>query len=98
MLIDTFDKTGLALPHFIDLPILTQIVADAHRAGLFVALAGKLTVEDLPFVHQSGADIVGFRGAACEGGRIGRVCAERVRSIRCAIDAVTCDELTLIPS
>jgi (5-formylfuran-3-yl)methyl phosphate synthase len=98
LLIDTFDKRGLALPRIIDRLNLTQIVATAHRAGLFVALAGKLTVQDLPLVHTSGADIVGFRGAACEGGRIGRVCAERVRAIRDAIDAITCDEPTLISS
>ena len=38
-----------------------------------MALAGKLMTDDLAFVRDAGADIAGVRGAACEGGRIGRV-------------------------
>jgi hypothetical protein len=61
---------------------LAQWVDKAHDAGLLVALAGQLTADDLSFVREAGADIVGVRGAACEGGRNGRVTAERVRQLR----------------
>jgi len=58
---------------------LSRWVADAHDQGLFIAVAGKLTEDDLSFVRDSGADIAGVRGAACEGGRTGRVSVEKVR-------------------
>jgi hypothetical protein len=85
VLLDTANKRGPGLPALIDLGTLAAWVADAHRHGLFVALAGKLTADDLPFVVDSGADIAGVRGAACEGGRAGHVSADRVRmlSARC---------------
>ena len=43
-------------------------------------LAGKLAADDLPFVRDTGADVAGVRGAACEGGRTGRVSADKVPS------------------
>ncbi|HEX2310549.1 MAG TPA: (5-formylfuran-3-yl)methyl phosphate synthase, partial [Vicinamibacterales bacterium] len=57
-------------------------VERAHDAGLLVALAGKLAADDLAYVRDAGADIAGVRGAACDGGRTGRVSAERVRRLR----------------
>jgi uncharacterized protein (UPF0264 family) len=39
-------------------------------------------MDDFAFVRDAGADIVGVRGAACEGGRSGRVTAERVHLLR----------------
>ena len=55
---------------------------EAHEGGLFVALAGRLTLDDFAFVRDAGADIVGERGAACEGGRRGWVTDERDHLIR----------------
>ena len=58
-------------------------MADAHAAGLQVALAGALRAEDLPVVRDTGADIAGVRSAAChEGRRSGRLDAARVRALR----------------
>jgi (5-formylfuran-3-yl)methyl phosphate synthase len=97
LLIDTWDKKGAGLRGLIAPADLEALVADAHRAGLFVALAGKLTADDLPFVREVGADIAGVRGAACDGGRTGRITADRVRALRdvCGTDAATpCFELT----
>jgi uncharacterized protein (UPF0264 family) len=79
LLIDTADKSGPGLRSLVTSDSLGTWVADAHRAGLFVALAGKLTADDFGFVRDAGADIAGVRGAACDGGRIGRVVARRVR-------------------
>jgi uncharacterized protein (UPF0264 family) len=81
LLIDTAVKDGPGLRGLISAQALTTLVARAHRAGLFVALAGKLSADDLPFVRDTGADIAGVRGAACEGGRTGRVTTDRVRAL-----------------
>jgi len=89
LLIDTADKRGPGLLQLVAPDALATLVAQAHRAGLFVVLAGKLTADDLPFARDAGADIVGVRGAACDGGRTGRVAARKVRLLRslCAASA-----------
>ncbi len=82
LLIDTADKRGPGLVDIVDPAKLAAWVRAARRAGLFVALAGRLTAGDLPVVRDAGADIAGVRGAACDGGRRGHVVAERVRALR----------------
>lgn len=82
LLIDTFDKDKPGLTTLVDGPTLKAWVDAAHDAGLFVALAGKLTAGDLDLVGRAGADIVGIRGAACDGGRRGRIRSDRVRALR----------------
>lgn len=82
LLLDTADKQGPGLRELVTLAELTAWVAEAHDAGLLVALAGRLTVADLSFVRDAGADIAGVRGAACAGGRHGRVMADKVQLLR----------------
>ena len=82
LLLDTWDKTGPGLRSLVTPDELAAFVAEVHRSRLFAALAGKLSADDLPFVRQAGADIAGVRGAACDGGRAGRVTAERVGLLR----------------
>jgi uncharacterized protein (UPF0264 family) len=82
VLLDTADKDGSGLLRLVSMVTLRSWVARAHGAGLTVALAGKLTADDLPCICETGADIVGVRGAACEHGRSSRVVAERVRALR----------------
>jgi (5-formylfuran-3-yl)methyl phosphate synthase len=82
VLLDTADKHGPGLRALVAPRALTAWVAQAHACGLFVAIAGKLTADDLPFVRDAGADVAGVRGAACEGGRTGPVSADRVRALR----------------
>ena len=79
VLLDTADKSGPGLRGLLAPSALAAWVAEAHKSGLLVALAGKLTADDLPFVRDAGADIAGVRGAACLGGRSGTVAADRVR-------------------
>ena len=81
VLVDTSDKSGPGLRQLATPLALSQWVAAAHDAALTIALAGKLSAEDLPFVREAGADIAGVRGAACEGGRGGRVSEARVRAL-----------------
>jgi uncharacterized protein (UPF0264 family) len=82
VLIDTADKSGPGLRELMTATALARWVAQAHEAGLLVALAGKLSADDLSFVRDAGADIAGVRGAACDGGRTGRVSRERVALLR----------------
>jgi len=85
VLLDTADKSGPGLRGLITPHALAAWVAEAHDARLLVALAGKLTADDLGFVRDAGADIAGVRGAACDGGRMGQVTADRVRALQARI-------------
>jgi (5-formylfuran-3-yl)methyl phosphate synthase len=93
VLLDTSDKNGPGLFDLVSEDAVRQWVERAHDAGLTVALAGKLTADDLPKAAALGADIAGVRGAACDGGRGGRVSAERVRALALA----ACSEATAPP-
>jgi uncharacterized protein (UPF0264 family) len=79
VLLDTADKAGPGLRALMPASAIAAWVASAHSVGLRVALAGQVTAEDLSFLRDTGADIVGVRGAACEGGRTGRIASAKVR-------------------
>lgn len=81
VLLDTARKDGGALFDLMDQVLVGRWVRLAHEAALTVALAGSLTAGDLASVRALGADIAGVRGAACEGGRTGRISRERVASL-----------------
>ena len=82
-LLDTAVKDGRGLLEWLSPDALTALVAEAHAAGLEMALAGALRAEDLPVVLATGADIAGVRSAACGGGRrSGPLDPERVRALR----------------
>lgn len=81
VLIDTADKHGPGLLGCATGETLHGWVEAAHAAGLWIALAGRLREQDLVAVSVLGADIVGVRGAVCEGGRTGRVSAGRIHRV-----------------
>jgi uncharacterized protein (UPF0264 family) len=87
VLLDTHTKDGMGLLGWLPPHALASWVASARRQGLVTALAGALTLENVDTVSAAGADVVGVRGAACEGGRQGRVTANRVRALRQRLDA-----------
>ena len=82
VLLDTTNKRGPGLLQLLSTKALTAWVAAGHSHGLTVALAGQLTIDDLSPVRDTGADIAGVRGAACEGGRSSRISAERVNALK----------------
>lgn len=82
VLLDTADKQGAGLCRLLSPSALAGWIESAHHSGLVVAIAGKLTAEDVAALRTTPADIVGVRGAACEGGRTGRISAARVRLLR----------------
>jgi (5-formylfuran-3-yl)methyl phosphate synthase len=87
VLLDTHTKDGIGLLGWLAPPALASWVASARTEGLLTALAGALTLENVDTVSAVGADVVGVRGAACEGGRQGRVTVTRVRALRQRLDA-----------
>lgn len=89
VLLDTADKHGPGLRALMTPAALGAWVTAAHDVGLRVALAGQLTLDDLDFVKDAGADIAGVRGAACEGGRSGRIASEKVRLLARSMRSVT---------
>lgn len=83
VLFDTAVKNGAgllgSLPEGEPAPSLDAWIQSARRHGLAVAVAGSLTLEQLPEVAGRGADVVGLRTAVCSGGRFGCVAEDRVR-------------------
>lgn len=85
-MLDTLSKGTGGLRAALSDADLRRFVDDGRRWGLLVALAGSLTVGDLPFLAQLAPDIVGVRGAACAGGRrSGQVEESRVAVLKAAL-------------
>ena len=86
VLVDTVRKDGAGLFQCLGRAALGSLVRDARARSLIVALAGRISITDLSFAYEAGAEIVGVRGAACEHGREGRVRESRVRELVTARD------------
>lgn len=81
-LLDTAVKDGRGLFHWLGEAALAAFVAACRAHGILSALAGSLRAEDLGRLAPLGPDLVGVRGAACVGDRVGgRVDADRVRAL-----------------
>ncbi len=85
-LLDTAVKDGSCLFEWIDERALAGIVAECRARGLLCALAGSLRLEHLARLAALGPDLIGVRGAACDGDRArGRVRAARVAALSGAL-------------
>jgi uncharacterized protein (UPF0264 family) len=82
VLIDTAVKDGSTLQDWMPLVTLGELRRELAAAGVRLAFAGSLGVEDIRALAPLAPDWFAVRGAACDGGRTGRVCAERVRALR----------------
>ena len=87
VLLDTFTKDGRDLFAFFPPEALQRWVEDARALRLMVALAGSLDSNGIRRARSTRPDVVGVRGAACNGGRLGQVSADRVRALRLALAA-----------
>jgi len=88
-LLDTAIKDGRGLLDWLADDALHAFVAGCRTSGLFSALAGSLRPEDLARIAAIGPDLVGVRGAACVGDRVGgRVSEPRVRALVAALAAM----------
>jgi len=87
-LLDTAIKSGDNLFAHLNDEQLARFVDQCHQFDLISALAGSLMATDVLRVQATGADIVGFRTAACRGDRLhGRIDAERVHQLKQLLDA-----------
>lgn len=68
-LIDTYDKSGKRLGHYIGPETLAGFTADCRTRGLKSALAGGLGENDLVWLDEADPDIIGFRSAVARGAR-----------------------------
>jgi uncharacterized protein (UPF0264 family) len=80
VLMDTASKEA-GLFDLVSRTAVAAWVAAAREAGLLTALAGGLDGPELQTAREAGADIVGVRGAACDGGRTGRVSVTKVAAL-----------------
>jgi uncharacterized protein (UPF0264 family) len=82
-MLDTAIKDGKDLFAFLTTSQLKNFIDEAHALGLEAALAGSLKKNHLSTVYSLGADVVGFRGAACTfGDRVnGRITEGNVREL-----------------
>jgi uncharacterized protein (UPF0264 family) len=66
-MLDTYSKKGQKLFDFINSEKLKDFINKSHKNELLAALAGSLELKDIKKINDLGADIIGFRGAACSG-------------------------------
>lgn len=85
-MLDTAVKGEGTLLTYLDKAQLRAFVAQCRRADLQCALAGSLGEGDIAWLCELGADIVGFRSAACQGDRAtGRVTVGKVKRLKMLI-------------
>jgi uncharacterized protein (UPF0264 family) len=89
ILLDTHTKDGIGLLSWMEPEALRRWVTEARGAGLMTALAGGLGLDDLEQVSAASPNVLGVRGAACNGGRGGRVDRMRVRVLRRCLDRIS---------
>lgn len=86
LLIDTFTKRGPTLLDLILPAELEKIAGRCHSAGLFFAVAGRLSLSDLQKLSDITADVLAIRSAACVASdRESQVESSRVAAFRQAM-------------
>ncbi len=81
LVLDTWDKSGPSSLSLGPDGWLAGLCRRAAEGGVPCVLAGRLGLENVPAAWACGPRLIGVRGAACEGGRAGRVAAERVQTL-----------------
>jgi uncharacterized protein (UPF0264 family) len=90
-LLDTSSKDGGDLLSLMTVPAVGSWIRHARSHGLSAAVAGSLDAGAIGRLRDLGPDVVGVRGAACDGGdRLGRVSAGRVHALRLAMNGENC--------
>ena len=86
LLLDTSRKRGVGLLASVGVPALSALRRRAARRGIWLALAGGITIDDLERLGEIRPHVVGVRGAACDGPRTGTLSRARVERLRHALD------------
>jgi (5-formylfuran-3-yl)methyl phosphate synthase len=87
-MLDTAIKDGTRLFDHVPPDVCAEFVRLTHESGLLAALAGSVKESDLGVLTRIGTDIVGVRGAVCEGGdrNAGRIQPQLVAAFRAEMD------------
>ena len=88
LLIDTYFKSRGALFDLWPQEDLAGFIEEGRVAKLPIVLAGSLGGESIQRAARLGPDLIAVRGAACLGGRSGRLSATRVAQICRSIRAI----------
>ncbi|HEU4649425.1 MAG TPA: (5-formylfuran-3-yl)methyl phosphate synthase [Gemmatimonadales bacterium] len=86
-LLDTATKDGRSLLDWLTGDLLKRWADTARTAGLLSGLAGSVNASQVPVLAAAGADVMGVRGAACDGGRTGTIDVHRVAALRQALES-----------
>lgn len=88
-MLDTAIKDGKPLTDFLQAEELKNFIDKAHSFDIWAALAGSLGLKELRELKRLNPDVVGIRGAACEGGdrKKGRISEEHVRMLKKILEA-----------
>jgi len=81
LLLDTRRKDAGSLLDVASVETLRHVRNAVAARGLWLGLAGRLSLDEVATVAAIGPDVIGVRGAACDGGRTGEVAAGRVRAL-----------------
>jgi (5-formylfuran-3-yl)methyl phosphate synthase len=82
ILLDTFGKIGGNLLTWYSPDALARWINEGREIGLLTAIAGGLGIREVVRVSALEPDVLGVRGAACDGGRTGAVSSTRVAQLR----------------
>ncbi len=85
IMLDTADKSLGSLRTHLDVRALSAFVAHAKAHGLMVGLAGSLASEDVAPLLALRPDLLGFRGALCQGSRNAALDPDACAAIRALI-------------
>lgn len=80
-MLDTADKSRGSLRTVCEPGFLRGFVAETRRHGLLCGLAGSLRAADIAPLLALQPDYLGFRGALCDGNRVGAIDLEATRLI-----------------
>ncbi len=82
VMLDTAAKSRGSLPELLAQAELARFVATVRAAGRFAGLAGSLRAEHIAALAETGADVLGFRGALCAGDRNAALDPAAFRAVR----------------
>ncbi len=85
VMLDTAVKDGTSTFEVMGEAEVAAFLNEGRALGLMTALAGALSPADLARARSLDVDLLGVRGAACDGGRSGTVSAVRVRELKAAL-------------
>lgn len=89
LLVDTSRKDGPGLFGSVGAPSLAALREQASRHGIWLAVAGGVTITNLAQLAVVGPDVLGVRGAVCQGTRTDTLSAALVLQLRDALARVS---------